>query len=250
MLDFVNVKEYFEEFKNVNVDNLSDEKISDKRKDDYDNKGYDIKKREKKIIRDFNEFKKKNKLHLDFCFTYDVELVKKLKNANYNYNDDNDFLIPKSIMISDLSELKYAKEFDFILLDCQKSDKIRENLRRNVPLIVINPEKNSKMDAIDFRNSGLDEVSIKSMYETNKIYGINLSNFFNYEFGSFFWNGLFGRIAQNVMLCRKYNVPVVIMSLANNPLYLRQESDLKSFLILLGLEPDTASKSIHFFDNV
>lgn len=89
-------------------------------------------------------------------------------------------------------------------------------------------------DSLKQRGSGLDMAMCKDMAGTKKIFCIDFSSILAMEKSA--RATAFGRIKQNIMLCRKYKVEVAIASFAKTPLRMRNYSDLASFLAILGYD--------------
>jgi RNase P/RNase MRP subunit p30 len=56
---------------------------------------------------------------------------------------------------------------------------------------------------------------------------------------------LFGRIMQNVRLCRKYNVIMALASFASEPYDMRNPSDLASLGLILRMTPGESKNAIN-----
>jgi len=89
-----------------------------------------------------------------------------------------------------------------------------------------------KRDSMHKRDSGLDAAICKEMAQKETAYMISLSEILNSEDRE----GLLGRIMQNLVLCKKYKVKVMIASMAKTPLEMRNPKDLMSLARVLGAE--------------
>ncbi|MBW3011852.1 hypothetical protein KY311_01585 [Candidatus Woesearchaeota archaeon] len=87
-----------------------------------------------------------------------------------------------------------------------------------------------KRDSMHKRDSGLDVATVKEMKQFGVGYAINFSEILDSDDRE----GLLGRIMQNIMLCKKYKVPIKIFSFAKQPLEMRNLEDLKAFARVLG----------------
>jgi len=87
-------------------------------------------------------------------------------------------------------------------------------------------------DSLKQRSSGLDPVLCKMMSERKKIYCVDFGSILSLDRNS--RAIVFGRLRQNLMLCRKYKINVAIASFASLPLKMRNPYDLSSFLAALG----------------
>lgn len=115
---------------------------------------------------------------------------------------------------------------DIIISEHQKdSDSLLsfENKKIN---IIFNLENNNKEDFLNQRNSGLNHILSKKAKENNIAVGISFSSFLEKE--KFIRARAFGRIKQNIHLCRKYKVRTVFASFAHNPWDMRSPKDLIS----------------------
>ena len=99
--------------------------------------------------------------------------------------------------------------------------------------ILISPERNSEEDFMHYRNSGLNQVLCKLAKKNNIAIGFNFNYVLNSE--GILRSKILGRMIQNVKLCRKYKVKMIIINLKENPYEVRAISDLKSFGICLGM---------------
>jgi hypothetical protein len=117
------------------------------------------------------------------------------------------------------------KKADFVF---QNSD--NRQLVRKRPTAVFGIE--GKRDFIHQRDSGLDHVIVKEMYVHKVAYLIPFSHILN----SNDRERLIGRMIQNIMLCRKYKVKVMIASFAEHPYEMRNAQDLIAFARTLGAE--------------
>lgn len=100
--------------------------------------------------------------------------------------------------------------------------------------ILLHPEENRKKDFMHSRNSGLNQVLCKLAYKNNVAIGFSFNNILNT--GGMQRVIILGRMIQNVIICRKYNVKMIIVNhTANNSE--RANGDLRSFGICLGMHP-------------
>ncbi len=171
-------------------------------------------------------------LGLKLCFVYD-KLTK------------NTTKFPTALIVNRIPDKKDIKDFDFLIFDSSKQPRSFASVKQ--PAIMINCELDSSKDNLIRINSGITDVIAAIMSKNNKIYGINLSNFF---YNSLPKDILLRRIAQNIKLCRKYNVPFIPLTLAEEPLDLRNPSDIKSFLSLFQVSPDEVKRALSFFDDI
>jgi len=105
--------------------------------------------------------------------------------------------------------------------------------------ILCHPEKVSGRDLPDQKNSGLDHVMAGYMAERCMAIEINFSELL-YSYGMV-RSQMMGRMRQNVMLAKKYDVPLIIAS-GGDAFSLRAPEDLYSVCITLGMDAGFAKK--------
>jgi hypothetical protein len=137
------------------------------------------------------------------CFVYEKPLVK----------FESDFPIFSGAVCK--NKLKNA---DFVFLNSNDRQLIRKK-----PTAVFGIE--GTRDFIHQRDSGLDHVICKEMHKYNVGYMISFSAVLNSSERERF----FGRVMQNIMLCNKYHVKIMIASFAKQPNEMRNPDDLVSF---------------------
>jgi RNase P/RNase MRP subunit p30 len=91
-------------------------------------------------------------------------------------------------------------------------------------------------DAMHQRRSGLNQVLAKLMKTKKVSYGISFRSILQAKSRS----QLIGRVLQNVRLCQKYDVSVVMASFAKTPEQMRSPEDFKSFLRILQVRAPKA----------
>lgn len=105
--------------------------------------------------------------------------------------------------------------------------------------MLINPEEKKTKDFMKWRNSGLNHVLCRFASENNIKIGINASSLLKSKDPA-----RFGRIMQNIRLCRKYNTKIVLASFAESESGLLSVQELRSIGITLGMTPEQANKSL------
>ncbi len=93
-------------------------------------------------------------------------------------------------------------------------------------------ELSAKMDKLHYRTSGLDDVLCKTMAKANICYMINFRTFAKSDRKEI----IFGRMLQNVKLCRKYSVSIRITSGALEKIEEKDKSILIAFGEILGAD--------------
>ena len=181
------------------------------------------------------------------CFLYDFSdyLSKKKKFGdnkikihtgiladNKNLNKIKNVLEKQSF----LSELK--NEQTFIAVKSSYND--MNIIEKFKPNIIFSFEDNNKRDFIHQRASGLNHILCRSAKENDVIIGFSLSSILNAEDKY----KVLGKIMQNIMLCRKFEVKTAIASFAQNSFGMRSPHDLASLFRTLGC------KNPHILRNV
>ncbi|MEK6952336.1 MAG: RNase P subunit p30 family protein [Nanoarchaeota archaeon] len=123
--------------------------------------------------------------------------------------------------------------------DDNKNRKIVENKKVD---IFLSPEKTRTKDFMHSRDSGLNQVLCKLARKNEITVGFNFNDILKSRNRSL----ILGKMIQNVELCRKYNVKMVILSGAKNRYELRSAKDLVSFGRVIGMTPGEAKKALNF----
>ncbi len=92
-------------------------------------------------------------------------------------------------------------------------------------------EASQKADFLHQRRGNLNQVICQEMVEHDVAYGLSFSLVLNSQNK----DKVLGRMKQNIKLCRKYEVPLVVASFARSPFELRAPNDLLAFFKALGL---------------
>ncbi len=108
--------------------------------------------------------------------------------------------------------------------------------------ILLSPEHGALKDHMKSRHSGLNQVLCALAVKNNVAIGINFHDLLVSEHKAL----LLARIMQNVKLCKKYNVSMVLCSFATDLLELRSKDMLLSFGKVLGMSGTQAYDSLNF----
>ena len=112
----------------------------------------------------------------------------------------------------------------------------RNSLEDRKTDILLNPHLNKKKDALNYRNSGLNDVLCKLAFKNEIAIGFTFDEIKD-EID-------LGRIMQNIVLCRKYKTNVVFFTFARNKYEMKGCQDLLSFLRVIGFTPGEAKSSL------
>ncbi len=130
------------------------------------------------------------------------------------------------------NEVKKAKGQVIVLGGDENINRLAvENRKVN---ILLSPERNDRKDSLFIRRSGLNQVLCKLAAKNNVSLGFDFSSVLKSSGKK--RSRIIGRMAQNVKLCRKYKVGIVIASFASNKFELRSDDSLKSFCKVIGMD--------------
>src|SRR3989344_3913709 len=102
--------------------------------------------------------------------------------------------------------------------------------------ILLNPHLSSGKDPMHSKNSGLNQVLCELARKQDVAIGITLDTCTTPQ--------ALGRIFQNLVLCRKYNVQLFLFTYAKDAYELRNPKDLLSFCALLGMSTSQAVTAV------
>lgn len=108
--------------------------------------------------------------------------------------------------------------------------------------VLLSPEKGVVKDSLHHRNSGLNHVICKLAQNNDIAIGFNLNDVLISK--GVRRADTIGRMMQNVGLCRKYKLRMVLGSFAYDKWQMRAKNDIISFGIVLGMHPKEAQKSL------
>ena len=138
------------------------------------------------------------------------------------------------------SEIKYFK--DLRIVEGGSEEKNRKAVEDKSIDILLSPERNAQNDKMASRNSGLNQVLCKLAYDNKIAIGFSFAELLNSKEKS----KVIGRWAQNIRLCRKYKVKMVLASFANNKWEMRSPKDLFSLALTLGMTGREATEALNF----
>lgn len=135
---------------------------------------------------------------------------------------------------------KASNYFSYILVLGTSNEINRVALEHKKVKALVSPEHNRDKDFLHYRNSGLNQVLCKIAHDNDKII---IEGFRNVLLNVKEKRAMvIGRIAQNIMLCRKYKTKIRLGSFALKKSEMRSFFDLKSFCIAIGMTQDEARK--------
>lgn len=108
--------------------------------------------------------------------------------------------------------------------------------------ILLSPENEKERDFVHYRNSGLNQVLCKLANKNKIAIGFN----FNYLMNSEARELVLGRMMQNVFLCRKYKIKIVLGSFAKKENEIKNEKELMSFGKVIGMNGKEIKEGLNF----
>lgn len=118
-----------------------------------------------------------------------------------------------------------------IVIQGGDDDLTRQALSSKFVDILLDPHEGSRRDFMHHRDSGLNQVLCHLAREHSIAVGFSLQSILRAKNRA----GSLGRIMQNIQLCRKYKVRMVIGSFASNAWEERNEKDLQALFKVLGM---------------
>lgn len=117
-------------------------------------------------------------------------------------------------------------------------------VRNHRTLLLLSSELVKEKDRLHFRTSGLTHQILQLAYKNDVAIGFCFSLLLDRKGAERAM--ILGRMMQNVRLCRKYKVRMVLCSFAKNVYGLKSASDLQAFGRVLGMTPLEAKKALEF----
>jgi len=108
--------------------------------------------------------------------------------------------------------------------------------------ILLGPEFSREKDFIHFRNSGLNQVLCKLAKKNDVAVGFS----FNYLMNSKNKELVLGKMMQNISLCRKYKLKMVLGSFASKEMEMKNKSELMSFGKVIGMNGKEIKDALNF----
>tara|TARA_Y100000310_G_scaffold299743_1_gene334842 strand:+ start:275 stop:670 length:396 start_codon:yes stop_codon:yes gene_type:complete len=117
------------------------------------------------------------------------------------------------------------------LIVIKSSSQDRDVMESGKADIIFSVEESARKDFMHQRGSGINHIMCKLMHKNNIALGFSLDSILNSKNK----HVILGRIQQNIKLCRKYKVKMVIASFTPNPFEMRSPHDLISLFLKLGM---------------
>ncbi len=127
-----------------------------------------------------------------------------------------------------------------VFVKCSEQDRIV--LERGSADVLFSAESTQPKDYIHQRGSGLNHVLCALARKNNVAIGFSFSDVLASSGSQ--RAQLIGRMMQNIMLCRKYKVRMLIGSFAKDPWKMRSPHDLVSFFVAVGMHQSEAASGL------
>lgn len=137
-------------------------------------------------------------------------------------------------------EIKFFK--DFKIVEGGSEEKNRKAVEDKSTDILLSPERDAQSDKMTSRNSGLNQVLCKLAHNNKIAIGFSFAELLNSKERS----KVIGRWTQNIRLCRKFKVKMVLASFSNNKWEMRSPRDLFSLALTLGMTGNEANEALNF----
>jgi RNase P/RNase MRP subunit p30 len=143
-------------------------------------------------------------------------------------------------LLADKRDIRRAKQLSKVVIARSTGDD-RETIEKLRPNIIYGLEAPAKKDSLHFRNSGLNHILCAILDKNSIKVALSFSMLLNAKGTR--RSVLMGRMSQNIRLCRKYKVRLLLASFARNPYHMRPPHDLKSLAMVLGMDTGQSSKA-------
>ncbi len=153
--------------------------------------------------------------------------------------------------------LRISKKLGIELVFCYASGKLykprnnsiilcnsnsREIFESHIPLHIYWLEDSAKADSMHTRHSGMNHILAELAHKNDHTICFSPSLLMG-ENNPYF-SMLLGRMMQNVMLCRKYNIQMKLATFAKIPYRLRTEKEMESFGHFIGMTRGEINSSL------
>lgn len=180
------------------------------------------------------------------CVTADVKDIKSARDAVSSQNWDMEVLLGAVVHGSTEGELqkktRQALEIADLILFSGGGEPNRVAAENWEVDVLCHPEKGSERDLMDQRSSGVDDIISRLLAEHTTAVEFNLSSILS-TYGMLRAQ-IMGRMSQNILLSRKYGVPMILTSGAVDRWSLRAPRDLAAVGRVLGMTDTEANKAV------
>ena len=134
------------------------------------------------------------------------------------------------------------RKFDLVVILGNASIGKNREILESSPDILLSPHFAAGKDFMKARNAGLDSVTCKIAAKNKVAIGIDFNEILHAREGE--REVLLGRLMQNIKLCRKYRVRMLLASFASSVLEMRSALDLEAFAQSIGMTPKEAQEAM------
>jgi len=157
--------------------------------------------------------------------------------ANF-YKGNSTIKITNALLANPKTIDKAKNKTKIVLL--KSSDQDLHTVEHKSPSILYELEQSPKYDALHQRASGLNHVLARACASNDVAIGFSMQSILST--GPQRRSIIMGRMMQNIKLCRKFKVKMVVASFAKTPGGMRNPADMKSLFTVLGLHPQEFGK--------
>jgi len=169
------------------------------------------------------------------CFVYiDIKDTDKIKEKIDNLQKNTKINLFFGFKCEEIKKIKNNLTF------IKSSYNIQKTLEKGKFDVLYGTEDVFKKDYIHHRASGLNHVLCKLAFKNKVMIAFSLNSILRSREKP----KLLGRITQNIKLCRKYNIKMILASFALEPFEMRAYHDLISLGIVLGMTNLEAKRSL------
>ncbi|MEK6903344.1 MAG: RNase P subunit p30 family protein [Nanoarchaeota archaeon] len=130
----------------------------------------------------------------------------------------------------------------FNIIEGGTDEKNSAAVERKSTDILLTPEKDRNKRYFTQQDSGLNHILCRSAAKNRVAIGFSFAAFLNAKERS----KVLAQMMQNVRLCQKYKIRMVVGSFAKNKWEMRMPLDLCAFAQILGMTPKEAKAALNF----
>ena len=167
-------------------------------------------------------------------FLYDFDKYQNQKSRIFDFDIEIGFLVNQKNLNHAIKSSK--------LLVVKSSERDRFFIESKKIKIIYGFEEINRKDSLHQRVSGLNHIICELAKKNDVAVGFSYSSLFNKN--NEVTALLIGRMMQNIKLCQKYKVKMVIGSFSNNPFGLRAPHDVMSLFAMMGVGQEEIKESL------
>lgn len=179
---------------------------------------------------------------LYFLYNFDEYGGQKVQHRLESIKDHKNINIEIGFIANQKNLNKVFKQSRLIVV--KSSDKDRYFIESKKTRAIYGFEETHKKDFLHQRASGLNHIMCELAKKNNVAVGFSYSLLFNKN--PILASMIIGRMIQNISLCQKYKVKIVISSFSDKPFDMRSYYDTKSLFVMLGMDREKINESLAF----